>query len=95
MHPLDDPEERASGLPLNEPPHSDRVRWALHFALCVVRQRSDVQGVVRARVVEGIEKALRQIAQREALLDTLVELHLEVARLQVEQRHNTRGSEPR
>ena len=94
MHPLDDPEERASGLPLNEPPQSDRVRWALHFALCVVRQRADVQDVVRARVVEGIEKALRQIAQREALLDTLVELHLEVARLQAGQQNKGGGNKP-
>jgi hypothetical protein len=53
-----------------------------------------VQDVVRTRVAEGIEKALRQIAQREALLDTLVELHLEVARLQAEQRHKGGGRKP-
>ena len=88
MRPVDDePQGPEPALPLDEPPPYDRVKWALHFALCVVRQRSDVQQAVLDRAVEGPQRALRQIEQREALLDTLVELHLEVARLKGEQRH--------
>jgi hypothetical protein len=35
-------------------------------------------------VVEGLQRADRQIGQREALLDTLVELRLEILRLRGE-----------
>jgi hypothetical protein len=67
------------------------ARWALWVALGLVREQQGWPPSLLARVVEGLQVADRQIEQREALLDTLVEPHLEVARLKGEQRHEPGG----
>jgi hypothetical protein len=81
----DDTADLAAGLPPYVPPECDRARWALELAVRLVRERADWPYVLREQVLDGLRRALRQVQQREALLETLVELRLELMSLKGEQ----------
>jgi hypothetical protein len=66
------------------PPECDRARWALEIAVRLVRERAGWPYVLREQVLDGLRRALRQVQQREALLETLVELRLELMSLKGE-----------
>jgi hypothetical protein len=83
--PPDDGDALDATLPPYDPPECDRARWALEIAVRLVRERVGWPYVPREQVLDGLRRALRQVQQREALLEALVELRLELMSLKGEQ----------
>jgi hypothetical protein len=71
-------------LPPYDPPECDRPRWGLEIAVRLARERADWPRLLREQVLDGLRRALRQLGQREALLEVLVELRLELMKLKGE-----------
>jgi hypothetical protein len=63
------------------PVYRDRAHWALEAALVLAHEHTGPDRDRRNRVVDGLQRALRQLHQREALLETLLELRWELDRL--------------
>ena len=84
--PDDDGADGPLGLPPYVPPECDRARWALEVAVRLVRERAGWPYALRELVLDGLRRALRQVQQRDTLLEVLVELRLELMSLKGERR---------